>query len=155
MIEGRRKLRTRPARRTPAGHGGAEEFGIDGGERRLVRWNRVILEDRLHRADGEAKAAIDAFIGLDVHHPPALIDAVDRTDIHAGAVLHVDTGRDDDVGHRPVQRGSRFSRKARTPSSWSAEASAATSAGRRSCCASLALRWAPRRTICLMARSDN
>src|SRR5215469_12783833 len=137
MIEGRCELWTRPARRTPAGHGRAEEFGIDGGERRLVRGHRVILEDRLHRADGEAKAAIDAFIGLDVHHSPALVDAVDRTDIHAGAVFYVDAGRDDDVGHRPAQRGARFSRKARTPSSWSAEASAATKAGRRSCCASL------------------
>ncbi|GAA3475593.1 hypothetical protein GCM10018966_001190 [Streptomyces yanii] len=54
------------------------------------------------RADGFAAPALDAFVGLDVEHPVALVDAVCRALFHAGLVHDVDAGVGDDVRHALV-----------------------------------------------------
>src|SRR6478735_2502502 len=38
----------------------------------------VLVEDRLDRANRLARTAIHALVGVDVQHPAALVDAVDR-----------------------------------------------------------------------------
>jgi len=47
-----------------------------------------------------AGAAVDALVGVDVEHPLALVDAVDRTFVDTSPVLEIDTGLGDDVGHQ-------------------------------------------------------
>ena len=37
---------------------------------------------------------------MDVEHPVAFVDAVDRTLVHAGTVLEIHTRLGDDVGHQ-------------------------------------------------------
>ena len=64
----------------------------------LVR-KRVLGEDRLDRALRFACPAIDALLGIDDEDPPELVDAVDRADVDARAVLDVDAGLGDDVRH--------------------------------------------------------
>ena len=72
----------------------------------------VLVEDRLDRADRLARAAVHALVGVDVEHPLALVDAVDRALVDARAVLQVDTRLGDDVRHRILLRGR--ARRART-----------------------------------------
>src|SRR3712207_295770 len=64
----------------------------------LVR-DVVLVVDGLHRADRLAGTAVDALVGVDVEHPVALVDAVDRTLVDARLVEDVDTSLGDDVGH--------------------------------------------------------
>ncbi len=52
----------------------------------------VLVVDGLDGADRLAGAAVDALVGVDVEHPLALVDAVDRTLLYAGFVLEVDAG---------------------------------------------------------------
>src|SRR5690606_6015442 len=59
----------------------------------------VLVEDRLDRADGRARAAADALVRVDVELVGALIDAVDRADFGARLVLVADAGLADDVNH--------------------------------------------------------
>src|SRR5688572_21603664 len=65
----------------------------------LVRRDVLFGEDRGHRALRLASAAVDALVGMDVELVLALVDAVHRTHIHAGAVLHPDAGFGDHIGH--------------------------------------------------------
>src|SRR5215467_5658116 len=67
----------------------------------------VLSEDRLDRAHRLASAAVDAFIRVDVEHRVAFVDAVDRTHLDAGLVLHADARLGDDVRHQvlPLARG--------------------------------------------------
>ncbi len=63
---------------------------------------RVLGVDRVHGALGLAGAAVDALIRVDDEHPVGAlveVDAVDRTDRHAGLVQDVDARLGDDVGH--------------------------------------------------------
>src|ERR1700733_579556 len=99
MVERADVPRVGAARRTPAGHRRTEEFGIDGREGALVCQQVLFGIDRIDRTDRQAQAAIDAFLRLDIHHPAALVDALDRADVLACAILHVDTGRSDHIGH--------------------------------------------------------
>src|SRR5712691_10041547 len=62
----------------------------------------VLGEDRLHRADGLADPAVDAFVGVDIEHLRAFVDAVHRADLDAGLVLHVDARLGDDIRHRDL-----------------------------------------------------
>src|SRR5215207_10234511 len=79
-----------------------EEGRVGGGEVLPLGRDVVLVEDGLHRADGLAGAAVHAFVGVDVEHAVALVDAVDRTLFDAGLVLDVDAGFGDDVGHLRV-----------------------------------------------------
>src|SRR5205823_1263837 len=63
----------------------------------LVR-QRVLREDRLHRALRFACPAIYALLRVDDEDALRLVDAVHGTDIHAGQVFDVDAGLGDDVG---------------------------------------------------------
>src|SRR5439155_20483547 len=62
----------------------------------------VFREDRLHRAHRLAGAAVDALVRVDVEHRLAFIDAVHRTDLDTGLVLHVDAWLGDDVRHQDL-----------------------------------------------------
>src|SRR3712207_7821256 len=46
-----------------------------------------------------ARTAVDALVGVDVHHPVALVDAVHRTLVDTGLVEDIDAGLGDHVGH--------------------------------------------------------
>src|SRR5262245_54833399 len=59
----------------------------------------VFCENRLHRADGLAGPTVDAFIGMDVEHRVALVNAVDGANLDAGLVLYVDAGLSNDIRH--------------------------------------------------------
>src|ERR1051326_494719 len=97
------------------------EVGLD--QILLVRGRRVgALVNRRHRTRGNARAAVDALFRMDVEHRClrefrlvlARMDAVDRTDVHAGRVLRFDTGISNDEWHRSWSSppGSRSYRKA-------------------------------------------
>jgi hypothetical protein len=60
----------------------------------------VLVVDRLDRADRLAGTTVDAFVGVYVKHPSALVDAVDRAFLNACLVLDVDAGFGDRVRHR-------------------------------------------------------
>jgi hypothetical protein len=45
------------------------------------------------------REAVDALLGVDDEDPVGLVDAVDRTHVHARAVFDIDAGLGDDVGH--------------------------------------------------------
>src|SRR3954454_16640725 len=75
------------------------ESRVDAEERLPLLGQRVLGEDRLHRALGLAGPAVDALLGVDDEDPVGFVDAVERADVHAGAVFDVDAGLGDDVGH--------------------------------------------------------
>src|SRR4051812_43961653 len=63
-------------------------------------WRQVVLVvDRLDWTDRFAGPAVDTLVRLDVERSGTLVDAVDRTLLDTGAVLHVDTRQRDHVGH--------------------------------------------------------
>src|SRR5215813_13998758 len=59
----------------------------------------VLGEDGLGRADRLARAAVDAFVGVDDEEVRALVEAVHGTDRHAIGVLAGDAGLGNDEGH--------------------------------------------------------
>src|SRR5581483_8413236 len=59
----------------------------------------VFVVDRLDRADRFAGTAVHTFVGVDVEHPSALVDTVDRTFLDARLVFEVDAGFGDRVRH--------------------------------------------------------
>ena len=61
----------------------------------------VFEEDRLHRANLGANSAVDALVGVDEELPRVFIamDAIDRTDLDARAVLNPNTWFRDHIGH--------------------------------------------------------
>src|SRR5207344_3446681 len=80
-------------------HGVREPFGVDGRELLPLTGELLVREDRGDGADRHAGVAIHALIRLDVEHPRALVDAVDRALVDARLVLDVDARFGDDVGH--------------------------------------------------------
>src|SRR3954469_8966637 len=56
--------------------------------------------DRVGRTLGLAYPAVDALVGMDDQHVVALVEAVDRADLHAVHVFALDAVFGDDVGHR-------------------------------------------------------
>ena len=84
-----------PARRAEL----VEEFRVISLESLPLSGDVILVIDRLHWAYGLASAAIDTLIWLDVEHPVALIDAIDRTFLDTGLVLDIDTRFSDDVCH--------------------------------------------------------
>src|SRR5690606_12678328 len=55
--------------------------------------------DRVDLAQETARAALHALLGVDVHGPVALVDAVDGAFLHASLVLDVNARTGDHVGH--------------------------------------------------------
>src|SRR5207249_8859704 len=86
-------------RRPDPAHGVGEELRVDRGELLPLAGDVVLVEDRGDRTHRLARAAVDALVRLDVEHPAALVDAVHGALVDAGAVLHVDAGLADRVGH--------------------------------------------------------
>src|SRR3954471_16625139 len=78
-----------------------EPLGVDRLEGFPFRGDLVFGEDGVDGGDGFACGTVDALVGLDVEHPAALVDAVDRAIIDACAVFNVDTWFSDDGGHGP------------------------------------------------------
>src|SRR5437879_908700 len=77
----------------------SEETLVVLGEREEFFGHAAVLGDRLDRAGGFAVAAVDAFERVDVELALALVNAVDRALLHAGAVGDVDAWFSDDVRH--------------------------------------------------------
>src|SRR5215211_4059292 len=98
VLLGRADLRGAAGRADPA-HVVGEELGVDRRELLPLGGDVVLVEDRGHRAHRLAGPAVHALVGLDVEHPPALVDTVHRALVDAGPVLHVDAGLADRVGH--------------------------------------------------------
>src|SRR3954468_15000073 len=67
----------------------------------LLEMTRHIFlgEDRRHRTLGLARAAVDALVGMNEQLLLTFVDAIDGTDVDARAVLRIDAGFGDDVGH--------------------------------------------------------
>jgi hypothetical protein len=60
----------------------------------------ILVIDRFNRTHRLTGATVHTFIGMNVEHSVTFIDAVHGTFINAGTVLHIDTGKGDDVGHK-------------------------------------------------------
>ena len=59
----------------------------------------VLVEHRLDRALRDARLAVDALVGVDVHHLVPFVEALDRAHHNAVGVLAGETGLGNDVGH--------------------------------------------------------
>src|SRR5699024_4248064 len=62
----RRSAARRSERRVPAGQRLGEEAGVVGEVRLEIRWQVVLVVDGFDRAHRFARAAVDAFVGMDV-----------------------------------------------------------------------------------------
>ena len=67
--------------------------------RDIFYWPNCVL-----RANGLAKSARDTFNGIDVKHRLAFVNAIDRADLDAGAILDALAWLHDYVGHIQVPR---------------------------------------------------
>ena len=76
-----------------------EELGVDRLEHRPFLGKIVLIVDRFDGADGLARAAVNALVGVDVERPFALVDSVDRAFVDACAIHDVDARKRDDVRH--------------------------------------------------------
>ncbi|GAA1967934.1 hypothetical protein GCM10009717_38600 [Agromyces allii] len=76
-----------------------EELLVDRDELLLVAVELVVVSDGLRRAYRLAGTAIDAEILIDVHHAPALEEAVGRTDLDAAAIFDVHARLGHHKGH--------------------------------------------------------
>src|SRR5690606_22281438 len=76
-----------------------EELDINLVEVRPFAGQVVLVVDGLHRAYRLAGTAVDALVGVDVEHAPALVDAVDGAFFNACLVEHIDARLRDDVSH--------------------------------------------------------
>src|SRR6185437_10244485 len=62
--------------------------------------NVFLRIDRAHWAFWLTRTTVDALVRMDIQLVFALVDAVDRADVHAGAILHTNTRFGDYVRHR-------------------------------------------------------
>ena len=108
----------------------------------LVR-ERVLGEDRLHRALRFARPAVDALLRVDDQDPLELVDAVDRADVDAREVFDVDAGLGDDVRHscESSLARARCSVRAAGVALRSRLVSSSTSSGARSTSADFTITW--------------
>lgn len=85
----------------PASPSVIEIVGIDLSEVLPLFRNLGFRKDRFWRARGNASAAIDAIIGIDVEHIILIgaVDAVHRTYVDAAFVLNVNARFGDNIGH--------------------------------------------------------
>jgi hypothetical protein len=66
---------------------------------RPLRWQVVLVVNRLNWANWLASAAVHALVWVDVKHAVALVNTVDRAFLDAGFVFHVYTWQSDNVSH--------------------------------------------------------
>lgn len=59
----------------------------------------VFIVDGFHRANRLAGATVDTLIRVDIEHPIALINAVNRALIYTGPIFNVDAGKSNYIGH--------------------------------------------------------
>src|SRR5262245_29777188 len=71
-------------------------------ELRPPRRHVGVVEDRLDRAFGYARFAVDAIVGVDIQHHVVLIEAVARANDDAVGVLAILARLANDKCHRPV-----------------------------------------------------
>ena len=64
-----------------------------------IRWNVRVDKDRIDRALGFAKTAVDAFVRINENLILSFVNAVDGTDGHTGLVLNTDAWLSYNVGH--------------------------------------------------------
>ena len=81
-----------PSRATLGSHGYAEVLVVLLDERRPLGWHLGVGENRLHRALGLARPAVDALVWVDVVLILSFVDAVHRADVDARGVLGSDAG---------------------------------------------------------------
>jgi hypothetical protein len=62
-------------------------------------WDIIFIVNRFNGADWLAGATVNALIWLDIKHPLALVDAINRALLDTGFVLHIDTRKGDHIGH--------------------------------------------------------
>lgn len=64
-------------------------------------WNGVLGKDGHYRTNWLAGGTVDALVGVDIKHVVVVrgVDAINRTNIHACAVLNIDARFSDDIGH--------------------------------------------------------
>ena len=70
-----------------------------GDEADLIGGHVFLWEDRADGAGGDARAAVDALVWVDVELIVAFVDAFDWANFDAGAVLGSDAGLGNDVCH--------------------------------------------------------
>src|SRR6218665_289706 len=87
------------ARRAQGADWRPEELTVDRQERPQRRRQAAILVNGLGRTGRLADPTVDALVRVDIQRAPAGVDAIDRTALHAGAVLDIDAASGDDVGH--------------------------------------------------------
>jgi hypothetical protein len=64
-----------------------------------LRRNVIFVVNRFHWAHWFTGATVNTLIGVDVEHPIAFIDAIDRALINTGAVFDINTRQRDYVCH--------------------------------------------------------
>src|SRR5262245_34215438 len=94
------------------------ELAVEGDPVALLLRHVVLGENRLDRALGNAKRAVDAFLRIDHQHVGALAEAIDRANIDAVGVLALDAALGDDVGHGGCQPRGILSRTVSGPSAF-------------------------------------
>ena len=62
-------------------------------------WQVVFVEDRLNRTLGNAGFAVNTFVGMNVDHRFAFVEAFNRANDNAICVLAIETGFGNNVGH--------------------------------------------------------
>jgi len=78
---------------------GPEELLVHSDEVALVVWYLLIPDNGIDGADRKTEPAIYAFVGVDVEGAATLVNAVHRAGGGAVAILHVDAGFGNDIGH--------------------------------------------------------
>ena len=76
-----------------------EELGVCSVEVAPLFRKIFFEEDRLDRTDRLARAAIDAFVGVDVERAATFVDAIYGALLNASFVFNIHAGLRDDVGH--------------------------------------------------------
>jgi hypothetical protein len=64
-----------------------------------IRGEIMLVIDRISGTDGNANAAVDAFVRMDVERSSACIDAINGAALDTGAVLAVDARQGNYMGH--------------------------------------------------------
>jgi hypothetical protein len=84
-----------------------EVRAVLGDKRNLISGHVFLGEDRADGAGGNARAAVNALLGVNVELIVTLVDAFDGANFDAGGILRADAGLTNDVGHDVSPFGTR------------------------------------------------